>query len=169
MFLRPVPLTNHHQIAGFDSSEPVLDEWLVRKALQNEERGFSRTFVSLTEAGKMAGFYSISAGGISRSRAPKQIQRNSPDPIPVIVLGRLAVDVEFQGCGLGGSLLQDAIVRVAGAAEAVGIALIMVSALNQAAANFYLNFGFQASPFDPMVLFLPVGPSADSRQTDLKR
>src|SRR5688500_834720 len=120
----PVPLTAFHNLAAFDCGAPSLNEWLTRQALKNEASGASRTYV-VCRNDTVVGYYCLAAGAVVRTDAPKPMQRNMPDPIPVMVLGRLAVDLANQDQGIGKALLRDAILRVLRAAEIVGIRAIL--------------------------------------------
>lgn len=152
----PVRLTVTHDLSRFDCGMPVLDHWLSRQALTNEASGASRTYVVCVD-NRVVGYYALAAGAVARGEAPKPIQRNMPDPIPVLVLGRLAVDRTYQGQGLGTALLRDAILRVLQAAEIVGVRAILVHAISEDAKQFYLSHGFMASPIQPMTFCLPLG------------
>lgn len=144
----PERLSAHHEVAEFDSGEPVLDDRLRRRALRNETGGASRTYVVC--AGKrVAGYYTLAAGAVAHGEAPGRIKRNMPDPIPVMLLGRLAVDQVFQGQGIGTGLLRDAVLRTIQAAEIAGIRAILVHAISLEAKRFYEKYGFAASPVDP--------------------
>lgn len=149
----PEPLLATHQVAQFDCGEPSLNSWLIRQALRNEASGASRTFVACIQR-TVVGYYCLAAGAVVRAEAPKPMQRNMPDPIPVMVLGRLAVDLSYQGQGLGAALLRDAILRVLQVSETVGVRAILVHALSASAKRFYLSYGFLDSPIDPMTLCL---------------
>jgi GNAT superfamily N-acetyltransferase len=100
------------------------------------------------------GYYTLAASSVTLELAPGSVRRNMPDPIPVILLGRLAVDARHQASGLGASLLQDAVLRVAGVADSVGVRALLVHAIDDAAAAFYEHFGFIGSPSDDRTLFL---------------
>ncbi|MFM9105108.1 MAG: GNAT family N-acetyltransferase [Chloroflexota bacterium] len=161
----PVPLTAAHDVDPFDCGEPALDTWLKRRALRNEAAGASRTY--LVCAGEsVVGYYSLAAGAIVRNAAPRPVQRNMPDPIPVMVLGRLAVDRDRQGQGIGQALLRDAIVRVLNAAEIAGIRAILVHAISEDARRFYLARGFVEFPVEPMTLCLPLGAARRGLQVE---
>jgi GNAT superfamily N-acetyltransferase len=154
LLLEPAPLAQEHQLAEFDSGEQSLDDWLKRRAQSNNLTGASRTFVVANGVGRVYGFYALAAGAIFHAQASSTLKRNMPDPIPVMVLGRLAVDREVQGHRLGGALLQDALRRVITVSESVGVKALLVHALNEKAKLFYEHYGFQATPFDPMTLML---------------
>jgi GNAT superfamily N-acetyltransferase len=152
----PVRLTAVHNIAEFDCGTPSLNQWLTRQALKNEASGTSRTYVVCID-NTVVGYYCLAAGAVVRTEAPKPMQRNMPDPIPVMILGRLAVDRANQGQGIGRALLRDAIIRVLRAAEIVGIRAILVHAISDEAKRFSLSHGFAESPIDPMTLCLALG------------
>ncbi|HJY05658.1 MAG TPA: GNAT family N-acetyltransferase, partial [Bryobacteraceae bacterium] len=121
----PEPLGDDHQIDTFDSGEPVLDDWLRRRARANQTNGASRTYV-VCEGTRVAAYYALASGAIAQAGAPGRFRRNMPDPIPVVVLARLAVDKNYQGRGLGRALFRDAAQRVANAADTIGIRGIVV-------------------------------------------
>jgi GNAT superfamily N-acetyltransferase len=147
----PEPLTDDHQIDSFDSGEPVLDDWLRRRARANQATGASRTYV-VCEAKRVIAYYALASGAIAQSSVPGRFRRNMPDPIPVAVLARLAVDTNSQGRGLGRALFQDAARRVAHAADAIGIRGIVVHAISEEARKFYVALGFDPCPAEAMTL-----------------
>jgi GNAT superfamily N-acetyltransferase len=149
----PEKLCPEHDLGGFDSGEPALDEWLRRRALKNEESGASRTYV-VCAGTRVAGYYSLAVGAVAHAESPGRIKRNMPDPLPVMVLGRLAVDKAFHGRGLGAGLLKDAVLRTLQAAEIAGIRAMLVHAISDAAKRFYERYGFRAAPVDPMTLMI---------------
>ncbi len=151
----PEPLNDDHVIDGFTSGAPTLDAWLERKARVNQASGASRTYV-LCRGQRVVGFYALAAGSVSHDLAPRSLRQNMPDPVPVIVLGRLAIDASEQGNGLGRALLRDAVLRITSAAQEVGIAAIMVHALNDRAKAFYLDAGFTETAVEPLTLFLRI-------------
>lgn len=139
------------QTQDFDCGVGVLNDWLKRRALLNHLSGASRTYVAL--AGKrIAAYYCLSAGSIQHEAAPGKIRRNMPEPIPVLVLGRLAVDVRFQKRGAGPMLLLHANERTQELAKRAGIRALLVHAKDEQAAHLYKRFGFIESPIDPLVL-----------------
>jgi len=154
----PEPLNDHHLTDGFTSGAPTLDGWLQRKARTNQASGASRSYV-LCRGQRVVGFYALAAGSVSHDLAPRKLRQNMPDPIPVIVLGRLAIDVSEQGNGLGRALLRDAVMRITAAAGEVGIAAILVHALNDRAKAFYAEAGFAETAVEPMTLFLRIKDS----------
>ena len=149
---RPSPISKDDPTDCFDSGSPDLDRWLVTLALRNELSGASRTYV-IREAGRIVAFYSLANGSVQKSGAPGAIRRNMPDPIPVMILARLAVARTHQGQGLGRSLVREALLRTLQASENAGIRAMMVHALDEQAAAFYERLGFTPSPIDQLVYF----------------
>ena len=155
----PEKLSGAHDLSAFDCGEPVLNDWLRRRALQNEASGASRTYVVC--AGKrVLGYYTLAVGAVARAEAPGRVRRNMPDPVPVMVLGRLAVDKSAQGRHIGGGLLRDAVLRTVQAAEIAGIRAILVHAISGEAKRFYEGYGFVGSPVDPLTVMIAVGEAA---------
>lgn len=151
----PELLEPRHVLAGFNSGEPALDEWLMRRSLANQARGASRTYV--TCVGDVAvGYYCLAAGAVVRGDAVSGLRRNMPNPVPVLVLGRLAVRSERKGGGIGSGLLKDAMLRTLQAAEIAGVGALLVHALHEEAAEWYLKRGFDRSPTQERTLMLPV-------------
>ncbi|MBX3642328.1 MAG: GNAT family N-acetyltransferase [Rubrivivax sp.] len=150
----PEPLSIGHRIDAFDCGEPVLDEWLRKRAIGNQSSGASRTFVVADASGRVMGYYALAAGAVAHATATSAVRRNMPDPVPVLVLGRLAVDRQAQGMKLGASLLQDAVKRAIGVSADAGIRALLVHALSEPAKQFYLHYGFQASTLHPMTLMM---------------
>ena len=157
----PEKLTSHHHLEDFNSGSSVLDDWLRQKALVNDLQGASRTYVVCSD-NNVIGFYCLANGAIARHSAPSKVRRNMPDPIPVMLLGRLAVDKQWQGQGIGKALLKDAILRTLTAAQIAGIRGLMVHALSTEAAAFYEGFGFIPSPQDPLLLILKINDALAS-------
>lgn len=152
----PQALTSDHHCIDFSCGEPVLDEWLKRRARVNQVSGASRTFVVADRDRRVYGYYAMAAGAVSHQLATGDVRRNMPDPVPVMVLARLAVDTQAQGFKLGGSLLQDAVNRAVNVAQNTGVRALLVHALHERAKRFYEHYGFQSSPADPLVLMLRV-------------
>ena len=150
----PQPLTADHQLNTFNCGETSLDEWLKRRALLNQSNGASRTFVVVDESQLVMGYYALAAGAVHHQDAMRSIRQNMPDPIPVMVLARLAVDIRTQGMQLGAGLLRDAVDRSLAVAKNTGVRALLVHALHERAKQFYLYFGFQASPVHPLTLML---------------
>lgn len=151
----PAPLADHHLLSDFDSGVPSLDYWLRRRARANQASGASRTFV-LCEGERVVAYYALASGAVKGTEAPGRVRRNMPDPIPVVVLGRLAIDRGLQGWGIGRALVRDALLRVAQAGELIGIHGVLVHALSDAARAFTLAVGFEPSPLDPMTMMATV-------------
>lgn len=149
----PRLLAPDDQLDGFDSGEPVLDDWLARQAQRNQVGGGSRTYVT-TRNGRVVGYYCLAAAAVTHAQVAGKVRRNQPNPIPVILLGRLAVVRKEQGAGLGAHLLRDAITRAVTAADVVGVRALLVHAMYQQARNFYLKFDFEPSPTDDLHLYL---------------
>lgn len=152
--IAPQPLTSDHDCTDFSCGEPVLDEWLKRRAMANQVSGASRTFVVVDNERRVYGYYAMAAGAVSHQFAIGGVRRNMPDPVPVMVLARLAVDIQAQGIKLGGSLLQDGVNRALNVAQNTGVRALLVHALHERAKLFYEYYGFQASPADSLVLML---------------
>ncbi|MCH9644490.1 MAG: GNAT family N-acetyltransferase [Gammaproteobacteria bacterium] len=151
----PELLSAEHSLETFDSGVISLDDWLRRRALKNQVTGASRTFV-VCKRKKVIGYYCLSAGAIARENAPKRLRRNMPDPLPVLVLGRLAIDVKYHNQGLGSALLRDVMFRVIHVSEETGIFAILVHAISEQAKQFYLSRGFVESPLQPMTLMMTI-------------
>lgn len=149
----PVPLAATLDTSAFFCGEPSLDDWLRRRALKNELSGASRTYAVCSD-NEVVGYYSLAVGSIERQFAPGNIKRAMPQPIPVMILARLAVDHHYAGRNIGTGMLRDALMRTLQAADIAGIRAMLVHALHEKAASFYRKQGFTASPFYPLVLFL---------------
>ena len=150
----PEPLGPRHDVSQFSSGVPGLDAWLQSKARLNEARGGARTYVAC-DGERVAGFYSLTASAIERQRLSSRVGRNMPEPVPVILLGQLAVDSAYQGRRLGSDLLVDAVRRARAAAEVIGARAIVVQSIDERAKSFYGRFGF--CPFsdrEPLMLVL---------------
>ncbi|HSY26940.1 MAG TPA: GNAT family N-acetyltransferase [Burkholderiaceae bacterium] len=150
----PEPLSTSHRVDDFECGEAVLDDWLKRRALANQLSGASRTFVVADQNNRVCGYYAIAVGAVSHQMATSSIRRNMPDPIPVMVLARLAVDRQAQGMQLGASLLQDAVNRTITVSHNAGVRALLVHALHDHAKQFYEHYGFQSSPMHPLTLML---------------
>lgn len=150
----PQPLAMTHRCDDFACGETSLDDWLRRRALVNQASGASRTFVVADEDQRVLGYYAMAAGAVLHQAATPAVRRNMPDPIPVMVLARLAVDRRAQGLNVGGALLQDAVNRAATVAQHAGVRALLVHALHERAQAFYEHYGFQATLLHPMTLML---------------
>ncbi|RDV43859.1 histone acetyltransferase [Leifsonia sp. ku-ls] len=146
-FRSPRPLKVGDIASEFDCGVPALDRWLRAWARRNEGSGASRTFVSVdADTQRVAGYYCLSASSLIRDGIPEALGREMPNPVPVALLGRLAVDRRYSGEGLGRSLLQDALARAVSAAQSVGMVAIIVNAKDESVVPFYERFGFSLLP-----------------------
>lgn len=151
----PVPLAEQHRLASFDCGQPALNDWLRRRALQNQQSWASRTFVACEGEGEaVLAYYALASGAIAITEATGRLRRNMPDPIPVVLLARLAVDRRHQRQGIARALLRDAGLRVLHAADSIGIRGLLTHDVDDAARAFYLRLGFDASPRAPMILMI---------------
>ncbi len=139
----------------FDCGVAALNDWLRKRALVNHLSGASRSYAA-TAGRRIMAFHCLSAGAVQHAAVPGAIRRNMPEPIPVIVMGRLAVDVNFQGRGLGPALLRHALETTRELSKAAGIRALLVHAKDETAANFYKRFGFVPSPLDALTLMARV-------------
>ncbi|MFM8703364.1 MAG: GNAT family N-acetyltransferase [Planctomycetia bacterium] len=149
----PVPILPEHDLAGFDCGEPSLNDWLRKRSLKNQATGASRCFV-VAEGGKVIGYYTLSAGMIERSAAPRAMRRQTPNSLPVLLLGRMAVDRQWHNQGIGQALLRDALLRSLAVSAEAGVFALLVHALSEPARRFYLSRGFVESPLRPMTLMM---------------
>jgi len=147
----PEPLTDSHDCAEFACGRETLDIWLKRRALRNQASGASRTFVVCDE-GRILPYCALASSAVAAESATGRLRRNMPDPIPVVMLARLAVTRSHQGQALGSALTQDAGQRVLNAADATGIRGLLVHALDDGANASYQRLDFEPSPLDPMTL-----------------
>ena len=162
MLTAPAPLAPEHQWENFDCGVESLNQWLFRRARPNQMSGASRTYVVADVAMRVAGYYVLAAGAIALAEAPTKLRRNMPDPIPMAILGRLAIDRQWHGQGLGAALLQDAVLRTRQAAAIMGIRGLLVHALSEEAKRFYEYFGFTAIQSQSMTLILSLAEPAAS-------
>lgn len=149
----PQPLASHHDVRSFASGVESLDHWLKQRALKNQATGASRTFV-LCAGHSVRAYYALASSAVIVDAAPGRFRRNMPDPIPVVVLGRLAVDQSLQGRGLGRALVRDAGLRVIQAADIIGMRGMIVHAFSAEVKWFYERIGFEPSAIDPMLLMV---------------
>ena len=155
----PESLAASHRLDGFSCGEAALDDWLKRRAMVNHLSGSSRTFVVADPERRVLGYYAMAAGAVSHQLATSSVRRNMPDPIPVMVLARLAVDTQAQGIQLGAALLQDAVNRAVAVSQNAGVRALLVHAISERAKQFYESYGFQVSPAHPMTLMLRLNPA----------
>ncbi|MBL8589975.1 MAG: GNAT family N-acetyltransferase [Methylobacteriaceae bacterium] len=147
----PAPIGPAHDLAGFDCGDVSLNDWLARRALANQASGATRTYV-VAEDGRVVAYYALASGALACAVATGRVRRNMPDPIPVAILARLAIDRSWQGRGLGRALVRDAALRVLAAAEAIGVRGLVVHAISDEAAAFYRALGLAPAPSDPRLL-----------------
>jgi len=157
----PMPLTESHVTEGFSCSIENLDQWLKHRSLKNQIQGASRTYVVCNEKRVLA-YYALASGAVTCTDATGRFRRNMPDPIPVVVLGRLAVDQILHGNGFGRALIRDAAMRVIHAADSIGIRGMTVYALSDEAKAFYEKVGFEPSPLDPHLLMITLSDLIDA-------
>jgi GNAT superfamily N-acetyltransferase len=152
------PLAVDHDRSAFSCGQPSLDRFLKESARQNQDKGVSRTFVLLRgEEMRVYGYYTLSAGEVEKDNLPPKLGKKLPKyPVPVVVLGRLAVDSSVQGQDHGRRLLTDALRRALAAADSVGVFAVIVDAIDDKAAAFYTRFGFEPIPDLPSRLLLPL-------------
>lgn len=150
----PGPLDDTHRLDDFRCTSPELTRWLIERARKNHRDGASRCFVVSDEQRNVLGYYALAAGSLSHEVAPGSVRRNMPDPIPVAVLGRLAVHQDRAGRGIGSGLLKDAVLRVALTAQELGLRALLCHAIDEAAKTFYLQRGFIPSPIEPLTVML---------------
>jgi GNAT superfamily N-acetyltransferase len=155
----PEKLRPDHDLSEFECGEPSLDHWLRQRALQNEESGASRTY-AVCAGQQVVGYYALAVGAVAHAEAPGRVRRNMPDPVPVMIIGRLAVHKHFQGSRIGSGLLRDAVLRTLQAADIAGVRAILVHAISEQARRFYEDCGFIASSIDPMTLMITVVEAA---------
>ena len=151
----PTLLISEHRLEGFDCGEPVLNEWLARRALSNQVAGTSRTWVVIDEPTRMVvAYYASSTASVMRAAAPRRIARDQPADLPAILLGRMAVERRHQGKGLGAAMLKHLMTKAIEVSEKVGVRLVLVHAKDEQAKGFYRHHGFIESPIDPLTLMM---------------
>ena len=158
---RPIPASDN--TVDFSSGEVSLDRYLADRALANHLADLARCYVCVDgETSRVLGYYTLSAVAVEHKRLPGKLRRNAPNPVPAVLLGRLAVDSRAQASGLGRFLVRDAILSTMAAADRIGVRILLVHALHQEAAEFYEKVGFRPSPTDPLHLYLLI---ADARKS----
>ena len=162
-FCSPIYLTASHDLEDFQSGEEALDSWLQDRALDNMETGASRTYVICPlDSHKVIGYYAICMGQVLNQEVIGSMRRNMPRQIPAVILGRLAIDEKWQGKGLGGALLRDAVERSVRAAKEVSARLLIVHAISPEAEAFYLHHGFSRLPTESPTYALDLIKFADT-------
>ncbi|MBV9023740.1 MAG: GNAT family N-acetyltransferase [Streptomycetaceae bacterium] len=147
---RPETLSRIHDTQQFSCGDPALGQWLKQYALTNHRSGAARVFVATVDEDRVAGYYCLSTASASKGALPERVGKAMPEPVPLILLGRLAVDQEHQGGGLGAGLLRDAMQRALSIADNIGVRALITHAANDTAAKFYERFGFVPSPTDEL-------------------
>ena len=153
MILQPEPINEKHSIQGFNSGEESLDAWLKTKAIKNQIANASRTYVA-SDNERVIAYYVLASSSVDGSLVTGRFRRNMPNPVPVVILGRLAIDLAYQNKGIGRALVRDAGLRVIQAAETIGIRGLLVQAISTKAKDFYIKLGFEPSLIDPMTLMV---------------
>ncbi|WP_341486935.1 GNAT family N-acetyltransferase [Pararhizobium sp. A13] len=158
----PEPLTATHDVSDFSCGKPTLDRWLKTRALSNQQRGFTAVLV-VHEAGRVVGYYGLAPTAVVPSILPRSIRTGQPpDPVPCLLLGQLATDTEWAGCGIGTGLVKHALQRCVQAAALIGGRALMVNAVDEEAAEFWRRRGFMPSKDDPLILFRSIADIAAS-------
>jgi len=149
--------------SDFDSGEDSLDRYLADRALTNHLADLGRCYVCIdADTDKVLGYYTLSAVAVEHADLPGKVRRNAPNPVPAVLMGRLAIDAKAQGAGLGRFLVRDAILSTLAAADRIGVRILLVHALHKPAAGFYEKLGFKHSPTDSLHLYLLL---ADARKS----
>lgn len=156
----PEAISTAHDVTGFSCGRNDLDDWLRRHALANEGKA-SRTYV-VCAGNRVIAYYTLAAGAVTRDALPRRVRHGNPEQVPVVVLGRLAVDRRFVGQGIGRAMLQEAILRALRSAQEIGVRALLVHAIDEEAARFYLKYGFLRSPFDELTLMLLIETARDA-------
>lgn len=141
-------------LSGFDCGEPSLNKWLARRARKSDGLS-SRTYV-VVNSGNVAAYYCLSAGSVDRRPFPSRIKRNMPDPIPVIVLGRLAVDKRFQNRGLGTDILRHSLIQAISASDIIGFRAMLIHSLNEKVRDYYEGLGFSRLSEPDLTVYMPI-------------
>lgn len=159
----PEPLNATHDVSRFTCGKAALDHWLQTRALSNQEKGFTVVMV-VHDAGRVVGYYGLAPTAVVPTVLPRSIKTGQPpDPVPCLLLGQLAIDVEWAGHGIGTGLLRHALIRCVQGARLIGGRALMVNAIDPQAAEFWRRRGFLASRGDPLMLFRSIADIAASR------
>lgn len=147
-------LSSHHDRRDFDCGVEDLNSYLLKYSGQHERKGIGRTYIATEENdARVLGYYTISSSGVAFDVVPENLPRH---PVPVALIGRLAVDVTARRRRLGETLLIHALRSAQRAARIVGIYAVVANALDEAAKNFYLKYGFNELSDDHLHLYLPI-------------
>lgn len=156
-FTGPALLDASHTVDGFDCGKAELNKWLTERALSNQPVGGSaRTYVALDHDGRVAAYYASSTATVLRAEVAGRMRRNQPDPLPAVLMARLATDFKHQGSGLGKALVKHFMVTALHIAEMTGVRLMLVHAKDWEAAHFYEGVGFEHSPIDPLTMMMMI-------------
>lgn len=150
----PAPISSEHEVDRFDCGKPPLNDWVKSKAAKSEGRS-ARCYV-VCQGNTVIGYYCLSTGAVAHAGAPRSLRANLPDPTPVMVIGRLAVDKEFQGRDIGPGMLHDALNRILLASKSIGARAVIVHAIDDDAISFYVAHDFKSFPTDARTLWLPI-------------
>jgi GNAT superfamily N-acetyltransferase len=150
----PGPLSAADDVGAFDCGNDLLNDWLRDQALRSEGRS-ARAYV-VKDGARVAGYYSLATGGVARESVARKIRQGLPRLVPVMVLGRLAVDLMYQGRGIGRGLLKDALLRTLQVSREVGVRALLVHAIGGEAKKFYAAHRFIEFPAGTRTLFLPI-------------
>jgi GNAT superfamily N-acetyltransferase len=158
----PEPLTAEHDVASFVCGKPALDQWLKTRALANQQKGFTVVMV-VHEAGRVVGYYGLAPTAVLPAAMPRAVRTGQPpSPVPCLLLGQLATDVDWAGRAIGTALLAHALLRCVAGAALIGGRAVVVNALDDEAARFWARWGFLVSKDDPLVLFRSIADIAAS-------
>lgn len=154
-YLAPQPINSQHILESFDCGEESMNAWLKNKALNNEINNNSRTSVVCVE-NKVIAYYSLCTGCVYHENLSRKFKHRSPDRIPSLVLGRLAIDIEYQGQGLSKDLIKEIYIKTFKLSRIVAMKVLVVNALNLEIVGFYQKLGFTPSKTDPLLLLKSV-------------
>ena len=156
----PSPISSAHDLTQFCCGKDPLDDWLRHRALESEGKS-ARTFV-VCSGSSVVGYFCLAAGAEKRASMPRNIRQGIPDPTPLMIIGRLAVDRNHHGLGIGKGLLKDALLRVMSASQTIGCRAVLVHAIDSEAVSFYVKFGFIEFPNGSQTMFLPIESIANA-------
>ena len=158
-YAAPTPIDASHRLDSFACGKAALDDWLKAHALENEGKA-SRTYIVTAESGPEAGnvvaYYTLATGGITRKEIPGKLRHGLPNPVPVLVLGRLAVDHRHARKGIGPAMLRETLSRIIEVSQTAGARALIVHAIDDEAVGFYSKYGFQIFPAGTRTMFLPI-------------